>query len=275
MALLNFDATTVAPSKGFDPIPGGWYDAKITGSEVKPTKDGSGMRLNLTFEVIGGEFNGRKVFEGLNIKNKSEKAQQISQENLSAICHAVGVLNLVQSEQLHGHPMKIKVKVKPAVDGYEARNEIAAWENINHKTNGGTPGAASAATTQRPSGFGSGAAAAQRPATAATTGPRPGAAAAPAARPTTAAPARPATAAAGQPRPAAAPQQVRPAAAPVQRPVAAAPAPAPAVLQETGVEQPWEAEGEVDAYPEFDENGNPIVYADAVEGEGEMPWAQD
>jgi hypothetical protein len=139
MALLNFDASKIAPSKPLDPVPSGWYDAKIIGSELKPTANGSGTRLNLTFEIIGGEFNGRKVFDGLNIKNESSKAQEIAQSQLSAICHAVNIMNLVQSEQLHGHPMKIKVRVKPATDGYDARNEISGYENINFKpaTQGG------------------------------------------------------------------------------------------------------------------------------------------
>lgn len=143
MALLNFNAAEVPAAKPFEPIPAGWYDAKIINSELKPTSNGTGTRLNLTFEIIGGEYNNRKVFEGLNVKNTSEKAQQIAQEQLSAICHAINVIQLKNTEQLHGKPLRIKVKVRPEdkVGGYDARNEINGYENINGKN-----GAAAAGT---------------------------------------------------------------------------------------------------------------------------------
>lgn len=144
MALLNFNAADVPAAKPFEPIPAGWYDAKITASEIKPTKDGSGKRLNLTFEIIGGDYNNRKVFEGLNIQNTSDKAQQIAQEQLSAICHSISVIQLKNTDQLHGKPMRIKVKVRPEdkVGGYEARNEISGYEPLGGKNGGGTGAAA-------------------------------------------------------------------------------------------------------------------------------------
>ena len=152
MALLNFDATKVAPAKALDPVPAGWYDAKVITSELKPTSNGAGTRLNLTFEIIGGQYPGRKVFFGLNIKNDSQDAVRISQEQLSAICHAVGILNLVQSEQLHGHPLKIKVKIQPAAGGYEAKNDISGFEHINFvpATQGAATGQKSSATSTQP-----------------------------------------------------------------------------------------------------------------------------
>lgn len=258
MALLNFNAANVAPATPREPIPGGWYDAKVTDSNVTPTKDGTGLRLNLTFTVIGGQFDGRKVFEGLNIKNKSEKAQQIAHEQLSAICHAVGILDLKQSEQLHGHPLKIKVKVRPEQDGYEARNEINGYENIA-KSAGGTaapgatgvqrPAANAAAGAARPAGFGGGANA--RPATSAPNG----------ARPT-------GTAAASQARPAV---QQRPAQqAPAQQ---AAPAQNQVAAQATGVDQPWEGE-------QVDENGQYVEQAGEFVQDGgqvgdDAPWGAE
>lgn len=160
MANFSFNANNVAPSAAFEPIPAGKYNAIISATEIKPTSTGNGKRLNITFDIVGGEYNNRKVFEGLNIENPNQDAQRISLENLSAICHAVGVLNLTQTEQLHNKPLTIVVKIKPASGEYDAKNVIKGYEAAGAA--GGSTGASrptSGGTTARPA-----AAAAQRPA---------------------------------------------------------------------------------------------------------------
>jgi len=74
MSTLNFDANTVEPSTGFDPIPAGKYPAVIIESEMKTTKSGTGRYLELTFEVIDGEYHGRKVWARLNLENPNSTA---------------------------------------------------------------------------------------------------------------------------------------------------------------------------------------------------------
>ena len=59
--LKGFDAATVEPATAFEPIPAGKYLVVLTNSEQKPTKSAQGSFLELTFEVIEGEFKGRKV----------------------------------------------------------------------------------------------------------------------------------------------------------------------------------------------------------------------
>lgn len=156
MAQLSFNAQNVAPDQGRDPIPADVYNMKIVKSELKPTSNGAGLRLNLSFEVIDGPFAGRRVVEGLNIQHTSPQAQQIAQGQLSAICHATGVLNLNDSVQLHNIPLKVKVKVKPASsDGqYEARNEVTAYRNINDNSLSGGVNLNAPAAPQAPTGFG-------------------------------------------------------------------------------------------------------------------------
>lgn len=121
MASLNFDATQVAPDMGFEVLPAGWYDAMIDESEMKPTKDGSGAYLQLRFSIMGGFANGQKVFQRLNLQNANQTAQDIAYKQLSAICHAIGVMQLQDSSQLHGQPMKIKLKI---------RNDVLAAANL-------------------------------------------------------------------------------------------------------------------------------------------------
>lgn len=143
MTQLNFDANTVAPDTGvLDAIPAGWYDAMIDQTEMKPTKDGTGYYLETRFNIMSGQYQGRKLYARLNLRNSNPQAQEIAYKQLSAICHAVGVLQVADSQQLHGIPMKVKVKVRPASGDYEASNEISAFRNINEPVGGPTAGAA-------------------------------------------------------------------------------------------------------------------------------------
>ena len=54
--LNGFDANTVEPNADFEPIPAGKYLAAITDSVMKPTKSGNGNYLELTFQILEGEF---------------------------------------------------------------------------------------------------------------------------------------------------------------------------------------------------------------------------
>lgn len=143
MAQLNFDANQVAPDTGvLDAIPAGWYNCIMDQSEMKPTKDGAGAYLECRFDVMDGAFKGRKLYARLNLRNASPQAQEIAYKQLSAIAHAVQVLQVQDSSQLHGRPLKIKVSVKAADGQYEAANEIKAYKDINFVT--GAPPAAQA-----------------------------------------------------------------------------------------------------------------------------------
>lgn len=133
MAFLSFNATQVQPQASFDPIPSGKYICQIVESEITPTKAGTGQKLVLTWEVLDGEFKGRKVWDSLNISNPSKRAEQISQAALSAICHAAGVLQLQDSAQLHNKPMRIRVNVKKS-EGYEPSNEVKGYEAVQGMT---------------------------------------------------------------------------------------------------------------------------------------------
>lgn len=128
MALIgHFDATQVAPREDFSPIPVGEYSAHIVDSDVKPTKNNTGHYAELEFEVTAGEFKGRKVWARLNLDNPNPKAVEIAQRELSAICHAVGVLQVTDTQQLHYKPLVIRVDIEER-DGYSPQNVIKAYK---------------------------------------------------------------------------------------------------------------------------------------------------
>lgn len=130
MATINFNAQAVAPAQNnFQPIPAGVYPAQIIESELRALKSGNGEALALQFEILGNQFAGRRVFANLNIHHNNPEAQRIAQEQLSAICHAVGVMQLQDSSQLHNKPMNVRVKIRKQ-EGYEDRNEISGYEGL-------------------------------------------------------------------------------------------------------------------------------------------------
>ena len=136
--LSGFNAAEVEPQGSFEPIPAGWYTAMITDSEFKPTKNGNGEYLQLRLDVIEGEHEGRVLFDRLNLNNPNQTAVEIAQRQLSAICRAVGVMTPQDSNDLHDRPLKVKVSIRPAGNGYEASNEVKAYEAAD----GGQPAAA-------------------------------------------------------------------------------------------------------------------------------------
>jgi hypothetical protein len=132
MVQLNFDASQVSPDMGREALPAGWYNAVMDESEMKATRDGLGAYLNCRFNVVDGQFAGRKVYALLNLKNANAQAMEIAFKELSAIAHAVGVLHIADSSQLHNRPLKIKVKVDKDKSGeYEDSNRITMYKNIN------------------------------------------------------------------------------------------------------------------------------------------------
>ena len=128
MASIQFDASNIDPTPRFDPIPAGDYPVIITASELKFTKDGSGQYLELRLEVQGGEFAGRVLFDRLNLHNSNQQAVEIAQRQLSQICHAIGVLQVSESSQLHNRPLIAMVKVRPARGEYDASNELKGYK---------------------------------------------------------------------------------------------------------------------------------------------------
>jgi hypothetical protein len=136
-------------------------------SSMKPTKDALGSYLEARFNILDGQYHGRKLFARLNLKNSNQQTVEIAMKQLSAIGHAVGVLHIQDSAQLHGLPLKVKVKIRPASGEYEASNDITAYKNINEQVDMagappagappasfGAPAPGAGAAPAMPAGFG-------------------------------------------------------------------------------------------------------------------------
>lgn len=138
----GFNANDYEP-QDFDVLPAGEYMACIVDSEMKPTKKGDGQILNLTLQVMEGQYKNRKFWERINYLNPSAKAQKIGRGTLSAICRATGILSPSDTSELHNKPMKVKLKVKNDPQ-YGQSNEVSKYSSAV-----GTTAAMTAAAEQQ------------------------------------------------------------------------------------------------------------------------------
>lgn len=114
----------------FAAMPAGWYTATIKESLISDNKAGTGKYLKLGFNVNGGDYDGKTIFAYLNIINKSDTAEAIAKRDLQSICNALGLGSIEDSNELHGQPMKIKLKVTPATAQYGEGNSITNYANM-------------------------------------------------------------------------------------------------------------------------------------------------
>lgn len=128
MAQLQFDASTVAPQASYTPIPAGTYTVSIDDSEIKPTQKGGQIAV-FRLRVVEGQHAGRTIFARINVRNPSQQAEQIGQAQLSALCHAAGVLQLFDTAQLHNKVVRARVKIRKDESGqYGDSNEVSGFE---------------------------------------------------------------------------------------------------------------------------------------------------
>lgn len=128
MDLNGFNALEIEPATSYEVLPANWYKCVITDTEEKPTKAMTGSYLQLTIEVIEGDYQGRKVFDRLNLKNPNSVAVEIAQRSLSSICRAIDVPNPKDSIELRDKPLMVKISVKSSNGQYSASNEVKGYE---------------------------------------------------------------------------------------------------------------------------------------------------
>jgi hypothetical protein len=130
MAILGtmIDTAVVEPAGEYSPLPPGEYIVVVTESEVKPNSKGTGTIVKIKMQVIDGQHKGRTLYDNINITNPSAQAQSIGQSQLAAIAKACGVAKLLDTAQLHGKPIKVKVENEPDNrDPSKTRSRVSAY----------------------------------------------------------------------------------------------------------------------------------------------------
>ena len=121
-------------SSDFELIPAGTEaKAMIIESDVD-ARDGW-HRVSLTLEILEGKYEGRRVWDGLNMGHPNPTAASISEQTLKAICTAAGVTRLSGGiDELHGKPFSLTVGVQAAKGEYSAKNQIKKIKPLSAPT---------------------------------------------------------------------------------------------------------------------------------------------
>jgi hypothetical protein len=130
----------------FEPLPAGDYQVMIDSAEIKTTSKGDGKFLKLELTVLGDNFNGRKLFDNINLKNPNKQCEDIGKSMLASLAIACGITNLRESAELLGKQVIVKIKVTPATEKYDAGNQVRAYKPVG----GVQPQYAPQQTTQSP-----------------------------------------------------------------------------------------------------------------------------
>ena len=125
--LNNFNASQVEPQSVPEPIPAGNYLVRIVESLEKHTQKRTGKYVEFVMEIMDGPYFGRKLWARLNLVNQNQQAVAIARSQLSAICHAVGVLTPNDSVDLHNIPFMVKVGGKKRPDTGEIIPEVKGF----------------------------------------------------------------------------------------------------------------------------------------------------
>jgi len=143
-------------TSNFEPLPEGWYNAAITGAEIKATKAGDGKFIACKYTITGPSHQGRVIFGNLNIKNASTKAEEIGRQQLGEIMRAIGLAKVSDTDQLIGGNLGIKLVVKTGeyagneVKGYRAIGGVAPAAVAPFKPMGAVAGAPAAPAKSAP-----------------------------------------------------------------------------------------------------------------------------
>jgi hypothetical protein len=110
---------------GNELLPSGRYTAQIIESSVVMAKSGRGEICNLTWEILDGPYERRRVWSRVNVFHQNETAQDIGQRFMKMITDALGLGPIDDTTAIEFQPVEITVGVEKARDPqYPDRNEV-------------------------------------------------------------------------------------------------------------------------------------------------------
>jgi hypothetical protein len=152
MGNINFDASTVQPATPFEPLKDGWYAMRIMGAALK-TSETAGEMLALEFEVDEtrhSDLAGRRAWTNLCIQHPNDKPREIARQQLSAICRAIGKMQVSDTDDLLGGNLRVKVRAVPATEQYRAKNDVIGFQALDGSAGDTTVSAAPATAAPTP-----------------------------------------------------------------------------------------------------------------------------
>lgn len=156
---INLDEIEVEEQMEWESIPDGKYRAMITASDYKPTANGLGECLHLTFQILDGEYKERQLRDFLTLEHTNQQTMKIARGKLKHLAVAAGFERgtIGDSDELHNRPVLLTVSrektdtsfgdakgfqnrikkygkvdvttldIEPKVQGNESESKEAAW----------------------------------------------------------------------------------------------------------------------------------------------------
>lgn len=134
MAFLGqtYQVKDIPEQDSFEPIPAGWYNARITEAEVKSTKAGNGSYIKIRYDIIGPSHQGRVIYGNINLSNPNQQAEQIGIQQLGSLARAIGLEVISDSDQLINRDVQIKLSIKKDTSGqYNDSNDVKGFKAVD------------------------------------------------------------------------------------------------------------------------------------------------
>lgn len=107
----NFDE--VKEVEGFAPLPAGEYVAISETASVEQNRNQDGIVIKVSFQIVDGEFKGRKVYANFNWSNPNEMAQNIGRSEFKKFCAAIGVGSFPdETAELIERPLRLQLGIR-------------------------------------------------------------------------------------------------------------------------------------------------------------------
>ena len=116
-----------------EPIPVGNYVASIFDASVGALKSGKGQGVKLTWEVEGGEYNGRRIYDLVIIAHENPDTTRIGRGKFKDIAVATGVVDAITDLSVICHkPCWVAVKIESDDTGqYPDKNRVGRVKPIS------------------------------------------------------------------------------------------------------------------------------------------------
>lgn len=131
---MKFSAFDLKAPTEFGPITPGFYDVSVTEATWKENSMHTGEIVSVKLTILGPTFANRSVYVNFNIRNASEKAQEIGQQQMSDFTRACGFDKLPDDTDAYvGCCLTVKLGVEnPAKlqPGQEQRNTVLSFKKF-------------------------------------------------------------------------------------------------------------------------------------------------
>jgi hypothetical protein len=141
-----FDTANEEGSPEFEPLPKGTYVASIIDAKVGPLKSGKGQAVQLTWEIEGGKYANRLIFDRVIVAHESAEAMKFGRRKFKDVADACGVRGQITDLSVICHkPCLVSVGIEVDETGaFPPKNKVGRGKKIGAapKGNGGDTKAA-------------------------------------------------------------------------------------------------------------------------------------